>query len=114
MMMAIRAVAGRRLGSMDIRAATGMAYAKGARKGAKMILSTIALPTGGRLRAATSHGWDLETGSGRSEEHTSELQSRFDLVCRLLLEKKKKKPITQQHRITPTPPLTTSPAAPQL
>src|SRR5690349_23727989 len=29
--------------------------------------------------------------SGRSEEHTSELQSRRDLVCRLLLEKKKKK-----------------------
>src|SRR5699024_11702603 len=27
----------------------------------------------------------------RSEEHTSELQSRFDLVCRLLLEKQKKK-----------------------
>src|SRR5216683_1507561 len=32
--------------------------------------------------------WDL--GTGRSEEHTSELQSRSDLVCRLLLEKKKK------------------------
>src|SRR5206468_4561577 len=31
----------------------------------------------------------------RSEEHTSELQSRSDLVCRLLLEKKKKK----QHNI---------------
>src|SRR5438067_10720742 len=30
----------------------------------------------------------------RSEEHTSELQSRFDLVCRLLLEKKKKQIIT--------------------
>src|SRR5438067_7465022 len=29
------------------------------------------------------------TLGGRSEEHTSELQSRFDLVCRLLLEKKK-------------------------
>src|SRR6266403_931756 len=29
----------------------------------------------------------------RSEEHTSELQSRRDLVCRLLLEKKKKKPV---------------------
>src|SRR5438067_10401163 len=28
-------------------------------------------------------------GGGRSEEHTSEVQSRFDLVCRLLLEKKK-------------------------
>src|SRR5438874_3272526 len=30
--------------------------------------------------------------SNRSEEHTSELQSRTDLVCRLLLEKKKGKP----------------------
>src|SRR5699024_10038967 len=29
-------------------------------------------------------------GDVRSEEHTSELQSRFDLVCRLMLEKKKK------------------------
>src|SRR6266496_3219407 len=31
------------------------------------------------------------SGGSRSEEHTSELQSRRDLVCRLLLEKKKKK-----------------------
>src|SRR5687768_18004217 len=31
----------------------------------------------------------------RSEEHTSELQSRLHLVCRLLLEKKKKKPISR-------------------
>src|SRR5690349_22172760 len=31
----------------------------------------------------------------RSEEHTSELQSRRDLVCRLLLEKKKKKSIAE-------------------
>src|SRR2546427_4320841 len=30
-------------------------------------------------------------GQGRSEEHTSELQSQSNLVCRLLLEKKKKK-----------------------
>src|SRR2546427_3064577 len=30
-------------------------------------------------------------GDGRSEEHTSELQSQSNLVCRLLLEKKKKK-----------------------
>src|SRR2546422_3316176 len=30
-----------------------------------------------------------EQGGGRSEEHTSELQSRLHLVCRLLLEKKK-------------------------
>src|SRR5438067_7170321 len=32
-----------------------------------------------------------EPAALRSEEHTSELQSRFDLVCRLLLEKKKDK-----------------------
>src|SRR5207249_9914659 len=32
----------------------------------------------------------IEACDDRSEEHTSELQSRFDLVCRLLLEKKKK------------------------
>src|SRR5438105_11965180 len=33
--------------------------------------------------------------SARSEEHTSELQSRVDLVCRLLLEKKKKQQKTK-------------------
>src|SRR2546429_1811343 len=38
----------------------------------------------------------------RSEEHTSELQSRLHLVCRLLLEKKKKRPAdaNAQHRNT--------------
>src|SRR5699024_12414973 len=37
------------------------------------------------------HGYFMMASAldGRSEEHTSELQSRFDLVCRLLLEKKK-------------------------
>src|SRR5690606_41405268 len=38
----------------------------------------------GRLRVFSLGGW-----SPRSEEHTSELQSRENLVCRLLLEKKK-------------------------
>src|SRR2546427_8261043 len=33
---------------------------------------------------------DGQLGTGRSEEHTSELQSQSNLVCRLLLEKKKK------------------------
>src|SRR6266536_3345336 len=37
-------------------------------------------------RSRSAGGW-----SPRSEEHTSELQSRVDLVCRLLLEKKKQK-----------------------
>src|SRR5438067_8797609 len=36
----------------------------------------------------------------RSEEHTSELQSRFDLVCRLLLEKKKPPPRCGWRRAT--------------
>src|SRR2546422_5263403 len=39
----------------------------------------------------------------RSEEHTSELQSRLHLVCRLLLEKKKKKPCTLHARISAIP-----------
>src|SRR2546430_5084859 len=40
-------------------------------------------------------------GELRSEEHTSELQSQSNLVCRLLLEKKKKKPIGDTDREKP-------------
>src|SRR3989449_8202905 len=39
----------------------------------------------------------LNTNRGRSEEHTSELQSRLHLVCRLLLEKKKKASLHVEH-----------------
>src|SRR2546427_7509240 len=39
----------------------------------------------------------LPRGGDRSEEHTSELQSQSNLVCRLLLEKKKKQHMTPQH-----------------
>src|SRR5689334_24756187 len=39
---------------------------------------------------------DVDVFAKRSEEHTSELQSQFHLVCRLLLEKKKQSPL--QHR----------------
>src|SRR2546427_9117939 len=35
----------------------------------------------------------MRRGAGRSEEHTSELQSQSNIVCRLLLEKKKKNKI---------------------
>src|SRR5256885_7761023 len=48
-------------------------------------------------RALDQADWDQHGGqdnpspNGRSEEHTSELQSPCNLVCRLLLEKKKKK-----------------------
>src|SRR5690349_22532108 len=41
---------------------------------------------------------DLTNVAGRSEEHTSELQSRRDLVCRLLLEKKKHTNRTRIHK----------------
>src|SRR5207249_5755873 len=41
--------------------------------------------------AADAQHISAELVGKRSEEHTSELQSRFDLVCRLLLEKKKQK-----------------------
>src|SRR5438105_8053994 len=44
-------------------------------------------------RALVWHNARHTDSSCRSEEHTSELQSRVDLVCRLLLEKKKKKKI---------------------
>src|SRR5437868_12747725 len=43
----------------------------------------------GTLKASTGWARPFKTSEPRSEEHTSELQSRFDLVCRLLLEKKK-------------------------
>src|SRR5437588_8213410 len=42
-------------------------------------------------RAAIPETYADQIGIGRSEEHTSELQSHSDLVCRLLLEKKKKR-----------------------
>src|SRR2546428_1862180 len=45
---------------------------------------------GGYVRVSVSKdGTKLDLDCTRSEEHTSELQSRSDLVCRLLLEKKK-------------------------
>src|SRR5438874_6495197 len=48
--------------------------------------------TGGNPRSSTVDTFDgIKRKTARSEEHTSELQSRRDLVCRLLLEKKKKK-----------------------
>src|SRR6266496_3052359 len=54
-------------------------------------------PLAGAKDGPVLEGWTLLTALAaqttrlRSEEHTSELQSRRDLVCRLLLEKKKKK-----------------------
>src|SRR5256885_13223987 len=48
--------------------------------------------------AGRAHGQRAGACHARSEEHTSELQSPCNLVCRLLLEKKKKNDSTQPHR----------------
>src|SRR2546430_6649501 len=56
---------------------------------------------------STDRVLEIGTGSGyRSEEHTSELQSQSNLVCRLLLEKKK------THQPRPCPPLPDPPQPP--
>src|SRR5690242_20872566 len=53
----------------------------------------------------SSHGLQLPGAARiRSEEHTSELQSHVNLVCRLLLEKKKKKNRYQSPHATPRTP----------
>src|SRR2546426_3343998 len=49
----------------------------------------------GEPRPASRHQSDSGLGSPRSEEHTSELQSPCNLVCRLLLEKKKTKALSK-------------------
>src|SRR2546430_2493230 len=54
------------------------------------------LPAGSRVMIGYIRSGTLDVRRKRSEEHTSELQSQSNLVCRLLLEKKKKK-----HRLCP-------------
>src|SRR2546430_7354409 len=61
-----------------------------------LVISEIANPyfpemIHGFQAAAWDRGFDVLLCNTRSEEHTSELQSQSNLVCRLLLEKKKKK-----------------------
>src|SRR3989449_11678671 len=60
---------------------------------------------GVRLLKTPLDAGDVERGlqEPRSEEHTSELQSRLHLVCRLLLEKKKKKNTTHRDRTKKRP-----------
>src|SRR2546421_9544626 len=54
-----------------------------------------------RARGMRSKPDSVTVSKMRSEEHTSELQSRSDLVCRLLLEKKKQKTI--KSKVTTVP-----------
>src|SRR5699024_12104528 len=57
--------------------------------GAEMDLIKHLVPHIGECLAEGLEIHGFRSGQVRSEEHTSELQSRFDLVCRLLLEKTK-------------------------
>src|SRR5437868_10428567 len=83
-------------------------------------LSTASRRWSGRTRgcccAGPSSVWrNSSLAFVRSEEHTSELQSRFDLVCRLLLEKKNNKKKPQEHATSHQPlPNTTTPSYDQL
>src|SRR5690606_30523681 len=58
------------------------------------------LPPEARRASRDASGWNTAEPNPRSEEHTSELQSRENLVCRLLLEKKKKKKKQENHTHT--------------
>src|SRR2546430_13378611 len=63
-------------------------------------------PTWGEARRSAPRAWPADRRTpdtarcGRSEEHTSELQSQSNLVCRLLLEKKKQTNSRRQARTT--------------
>src|SRR2546429_4146021 len=59
-----------------------------------------AAPLPGDVQARVQTGLERAYGP-RSEEHTSELQSRLHLVCRLLLEKKKNYPGDGMHAFSP-------------
>src|SRR3712207_7205043 len=58
-------------------------------------------PPSARLPLTAFHRPGNDKGATRSEEHTSELQSRQYLVCRLLLEKKKNTSTTRSHTVNP-------------
>src|SRR5277367_7010527 len=60
--------------------------------------TTLFQSCAGRVHSGEADGLRLQRPIGaRSEEHTSELQSHHDLVCRLLLEKKKHRKRANNH-----------------
>src|SRR2546426_12753427 len=82
---------------LDLYAGTGAVGIEALSRGAGMVFFVESSPTAAGLIAQNLRSLGLETAFRilrqevtRSEEHTSELQSPCNLVCRLLLEKKKK------------------------
>src|SRR2546426_3983827 len=90
---AVRAADWARLGERGWLGLVDVAFGAGADE---RYLVAFVLRAGAAPRRALSLPLDLAETSVRAEEHTSELQSPCNLVCRLLLEKKKKK---QTHSI---------------
>src|SRR5438034_3818387 len=86
------------------RAAAAWRRASGAARSARLATSkssTSCPESGFQARAPSRATTRCPSAVMRSEEHTSELQSHSDLVCRLLLEKKKKtKKIIQSNKAT--------------
>src|SRR5207249_8555765 len=76
--------------SSNIKSASTRKHVTQAIESAIQRLKSYRMPPSNGLVVFTGHK-QIGADQTRSEEHTSELQSRFDLVCRLLLEKKKKK-----------------------
>src|SRR3989449_5212761 len=77
-----------------------------AQKRAITIDDYLALKAVGDPQLSPDGRWVAYTVTERSEEHTSELQSRLHLVCRLLLEKKKKFCARHlSHKARSTPPI---------
>src|SRR5437773_9630460 len=64
--------------------------------GATSARTVAVTPESGGAITSSSYTPGTRSSARRSEEHTSELQSHHDLVCRLLLEKKKKQKETKQ------------------
>src|SRR3712207_7837446 len=78
----------------EVTASPFIATSLDARKAAQYALGSLFTPAGKERRMTGRVGRMLVfVASVRSEEHTSELQSRQYLVCRLLLEKKKQSPV---------------------
>src|SRR5947209_20412300 len=69
----------------------GAEPASGSAKTAGMVICPCSMGTVAAIAHGTGRSLIERAADVRSEEHTSELQSRQYLVCRLLLEKKKKK-----------------------
>src|SRR5207249_11036375 len=66
-------------------------YASGVPRSGTSSSFCVSLLRSASAKTGCPLGEQIQRHVPRSEEHTSELQSRFDLVCRLLLEKKKNK-----------------------